>query len=99
MPASLEYRVRLRPDAQQQRAGLSLRLRRVVNECLRELRRNPFGPDTIELDRNPNLFRRRIDGYRLIFFNQPGSRIIEVTRIAPRAIAYRGINPPSYPRR
>ena len=91
--------VRTTPDADAEIAALSPQAKRLVNACFRVLRRTPFASGTIELRNNENLFRREVDGYRVVFLHAPNSRVIEVRRVRPRVTAYEGLNPPSYPQR
>ena len=87
----MRFRVSLTDEAKQQRAGLAPDPKRRVRRVLRDLERNPYGPDTLRMRADVLRFRVREDGYRIIFEPVPGVREITVTRIALREVAYKGL--------
>ncbi len=90
----MRFRVSLTDEAKQQRATLAPDPKSRVRRVLRELERDPYGPDTLRMRANVLRFRVREDGYRIVFEPGPGVREITVTRIALREVAYEGLESP-----
>lgn len=92
----MRFRVRLDPEAKEQRAKLPPGPKRRVKELLRELEAEPYGPVSrrLTLDSDEIIYRVREDGYRILFRPVPGRREIRVLRIALREIAYEGFEHP-----
>ena len=91
---SVRYRVIQSDEAGTQLKALAPEPKRRIRAKLREMTRDPNGPDTLRMQRPEVLFRVREGDYRIIFRPGPGPREITVVRIGRRERVYEGLERP-----
>ena len=84
----LNYRVRRSDQAAAQIRALSPRPRRLFNDAVRELARDPRGGNAKKLNRYETLWRFLIGGWRIIFSVDVEARIVTILRIGRRRTVY-----------
>ena len=87
----MRFSVGLTDEAKEERASMPPVPKRLVRRALREMERDPYALDTIQLERPEILFRVRVDDYRIIFRPGPAVREVTVIRVAHRDRAYEGL--------
>ena len=91
----MRYRVGLTAEAKEQRSSLPPVPKRLVRRALRDMERDPYGPNTLRMRSNAPRYRVRAGDYRIIFEPGPGVREVSVIRIAHRDWVYEGFERPS----
>ena len=91
----MRYRVIQSDEADAQLKALAPEPKRRVRGKLREMTRDPYGPDTRQMEWPEILFRVRAGDYRIIFRPGPGVREITVVRIGHRDRVYEGFEHPA----
>ena len=86
----MRFRVILLEHAKADVRSLSPVPKRLVRRALRGMEGDPYGPDTIRLERREILYRVRAGDYRIIFEPGPGVREVSVVRIGHRDRVYEG---------
>ena len=84
----LNYRVRRSDQAAAQIRSLSPRPRRLFNDAVRELARNPRGDRAKKLNRYETLWRVPIGGWRIIFSVDVEARVVTILRVGRRRTVY-----------
>ena len=90
----MRFRVILLEHAKADVRSLSPVPKRLVRRALRGMEGDPYGPDTIRLERPEILYRVRVGDYRILFEPVPGVREITVFRIGHRERVYEGLERP-----
>ena len=90
----MRFRVILLEHAKADVRSLSPVPKRLVRRALRGMEGDPYGPDTIQLQRPEVQFRVRVGDYRILFEPVPGVREITVFRIGHRERVYEGLERP-----
>ena len=88
------YRVILTDEAEAERSSLSPHPKREIKQELRKLNEGTDRPNVKPLEGVANTWRVRVNRLRIVFELDEDERIIRVTRIRPRPIAYEGIERP-----
>ena len=68
-------------------------IREEILDVLEQLTEDPFPPGSLELRGHPNVYRIRLDGYRMVYEVNPRRKRVLVTRLLPRGVVYRGLEP------
>ena len=90
----MRFRVILLEHAKADVRSLSPVPKRLVRRALRGMEGDPYGPDTIQLQRPAVQFRVRVGDYRIISEPGPGAREVSVVRIGHRNWVYEGLERP-----
>lgn len=88
----MNWVVRKTRRAQKELEAISRELREEANEIMNELGED--GPaifGAMQMRSNPNTWRVRFGGFRVVYRAMERKREILVTRIGPRATVYRGL--------
>jgi mRNA-degrading endonuclease RelE of RelBE toxin-antitoxin system len=80
--------IEILPRARAELKALPAKLQREAIEAIDSLADDPHSPDSVKLRGRNDYHRLRLGGYRIVYRIRPGK--ILVSRIAPRAIVYRG---------
>ena len=94
----MTYRVARADEAAQEIRALSPRARRLYNDAVRELRRDPSGGDAKKLDGFDTLWRVRIGRRRIVFQLNSRARVVTVLRVRRREVVYDDLLEPPLPR-
>lgn len=87
----MRCRIALEGEARTHLRNLAPGPKRVIREALREMAEDPYGPDTIRLERPEIRYRVRVGDYRIVFRPGPGQREVTVTQIGHRDSVYEGL--------
>ncbi len=90
----MRYRVIQSDEADAQLKTLAPEPKRRVRGRLRQMTRDPYGPDTQQMEWPTILFRVRAGDYRIIFEPGSGVREVSVVRIGHRDRVYEGFERP-----
>ena len=90
----MRYRVIQSDEADAQLKVLAPEPKRRVRGKLREMTRDPYGPDTRQMEWPEILFRVRAGDYRIIFEPGTGPREVNVIRIGHRDRVHEGLERP-----
>jgi len=60
-------------------------------EAIASFQDDSFPPDHVKLEGHNDLYRVRLDGWRIVYRVDPRRRIVRVERIRARGAAYKGL--------
>lgn len=81
------WTVELRRSANAELDTLPRNLLEAALEAIASLQDDPFPPDHVKLERYNDLYRLRLDGWRIIYRVNARRRIVRVERIRARGVA------------
>ena len=85
------WAVELRRSADAELDALSRNLQEAALEAIPSLQEDPFPPDHVKMEGYNDLYRLRLDGWRIVYRVNTRRRIVRVERIRARGVAYKGL--------
>jgi mRNA-degrading endonuclease RelE of RelBE toxin-antitoxin system len=85
------WTVELRRSADAELDALPRNLLEAALEMIASFQDDPFPPDHVKLERCNDLYRVRLDGWRIVYRVNPRRRIVHIERIRARGEAYKGL--------
>jgi mRNA interferase RelE/StbE len=89
----LDWNVQLLPDAIKELAEAPESLRRAAVDLIASFEEDPFPPDCLKLQGWNDLYRVRLEGWRIVYQINARRKTVLVWRVRPRAKAYLGLEP------
>ena len=86
------WTVEFLPSAERELDTLPRLLRGAALDLILSFEDDPFPPDHLKLEGDNDLYRVRVDGWRIVYRVNPRRRRVRVERIRQRAVAYKGKN-------
>jgi mRNA interferase RelE/StbE len=90
--ASERWALKVLDYAEQDLAELPSRLKVQAMEIILDLQTDPFPADSILLRGWNDVYRIRLEGYRIVYRVNKRRRAIMVERVKPRSVAYLGLD-------
>ena len=87
-----KWNLRLSLSADNDLSAVPGNIRAQVLDALLDLEEDPFPPGNVAMRGWKNLYRIRIEGYRIVYQVNARDRIVLVERIKPRDRVYRGLD-------
>ena len=85
------WTVELRRSADAELDTLPGNLLEAALEMIASFQDDPFPPDHVKLEGYNDLYRVRLDGWRIVYRVNPRRRIVRIERIRARGEVYKGL--------
>ena len=85
------WTVALTPDVEAELDDVPADLHDTALALLDSLREDRFPPDHVKLVGHNDLYRLRLDGWRIVYRVNLRRRQVKIRRIRPRGVVYRGL--------
>ena len=87
------WKVSVAEEADAEISELEPEFREAILAVVESFSEAPFPPDAIHLKGTNDLYRIRLDGYRIVYRVNRRRRTVRVERVRRRSVAYRGLEP------
>ena len=89
----MDWNVQLLPDAAKELGEVPRNLQKAAVEQIASFEEDPFPPDSLKLRGWNDLYRIRLDGWRIVYQVNARRKSVLVLRVPSRARVYVGLEP------